>query len=110
LDHAFSTRTNRYRWFTRLYQISLLTSSAIAPVIIAFSDTIGPKIIAIAVSSFVAILAGIGRIFRFEDAWMNLRATRNALWRENTCYHAGLFDYADCPDKRILFVERITSI
>ena len=104
LEHSFSQRTNRYRWFTRVYQISLLVSSAIAPVIIALSDNIGTKIIAIAVSSFVAILAGIGRIFRFEDAWMNSRATRNALWRENTCYHAGLFDYAGCPDNVFLFV------
>jgi hypothetical protein len=110
LADSFDKRRAMYRWFTRIHQMSLLMSSAIAPVIVALANTSNLRILAILVSSLVAILTGIGRIFRFEDAWMNARVTRNALWREATCYHAGLSDYANCQDRRILFVERVTSI
>src|SRR5215469_15782350 len=100
-------RATRYRNYTRIYQISLLTSSAITPVIVAIPSTFSTQIIAVALSSLVAILTGIGRIFRFEDAWMNARVIRNALRREETCYNAGLFDYAGSEDKRTLFIKRI---
>jgi Protein of unknown function (DUF4231) len=103
-------RGSRYRNFTRLHQIFLLISAALSPVIIALSDSYTSRIAAIVMSSLVAVLAGVGRIFRSEDAWMNARVTRNALWREATYYHAGLSDYANCEDRRLLFVERVTSI
>jgi hypothetical protein len=111
LAESFDRRgNNKYRYVTRLYQVTLLASSAITPVIIALSDSNHLKILAITLSSLVAILSGLGRIFRPEDAWMNARTTRNALWREATYYHAGLSDYASSEDRRVLFVERITSI
>jgi hypothetical protein len=110
LAKSFDRRGNLYRILTRLYQVALLSSAAITPVIIAISDSTHLKFLAVALSSMVAILSGIGRIFRPEDAWMNSRITRNSLWREATYYHAGLSDYASVEDRRALFVERVTSI
>jgi hypothetical protein len=108
----FNRRSRIFRHLTRLQQVSLLVCSAITPAIIALTgaDTNGLKILAVGLSSLVAVLSGMGRIIRPEDAWMNARVTRDALHREAAYYHAGLSDYGSCGDKRLLFVERVMAV
>jgi hypothetical protein len=79
LADSFNRRGNRYRYLTRLHQVTLLASSAITPVIIALSDSNHLKILAIALSSLVAILSGHGGICPgpghcVQDATVRFRA------------------------------------
>lgn len=108
----------KFRFFARVLQTAILVLSALTPVLIALSGVeesnkdvaLALRVAAIVTSSLIAIVAGIGRIFRPEDIWMNLRALRNALWREHSLYKARLQHYGGAQNTDMMFVERVTDI
>jgi hypothetical protein len=119
LTEKMNKKGDEYHRFARTLQLCILILSAFTPVLIASSGfeqasngqlAIGLRIAAILTSSVAAILAGIGRIFRPDEMYLNARTLRNALWREHSIYKAALHDYAKIEKREILFVERVTSI
>jgi hypothetical protein len=119
LVEKMNKRGTRFRIFARILQSSILVLAALTPVLIAssafeqsISDVVARalRIFAIVTSSLTAIIAGVGRIFRPEEAYINARTIRNALWREHSLYKAGLHDYGASGNRDSLFVEKVTSL
>jgi hypothetical protein len=118
LTEKMSRKGDKSRRLARTLQTSILVLASLTPVLIALSaveqsahlDVANSlRATSIVTSSAAAIMAGIGRIFRPEDTYLNARALRNALWREHSHYRAGLHDYAASENRDALFVERVTS-
>jgi hypothetical protein len=106
----YTRRNIVYKLATRANQVLILSLSTTTPVIISLSSNAFSHDIAISLSTLVAILSGIGQIFRFETEWINAKTARNALEREDVMYRARLGIYADVPQADRAFMQAVQEI
>ena len=60
----------------------------------------------------IVIAAGIGKLFKFQENWLQFRTLAEALERESEFYKTGVADYAAAGEagRNRLFVERAENI
>jgi hypothetical protein len=62
----------------------------------------------------LSLLLAIGtsalKAFKFQENWMNFRQMAETLKQEKYFYEAELGPYANAPDKRATFVDRVESL
>ena len=94
-----------YNWF----QWSVIIVSAVLPVLVV---SIGPgyKWIAAGLSVVLAIGTSALKAFKFQENWLNYRQMSEALKQEKYFHEAGLGPYANSPDKKTTFVDRVETL
>jgi hypothetical protein len=106
----YEKRRRKFHNAFRALQVTLIMTSATAPVVTAFAEIPTMKYIGVCLSAIVAILTSLQRTLRFEDAWINARMAREDLWRERYSYLTGISEYSRVQDKESLFAQRVEAI
>lgn len=101
----------------KIYIISqwvLIVLAALTPVLVALQTEIGDSQllywIPIASSALVAILASSQKTFRYQENWINYRATCEMLRREYYLYQGEVDDYETATNKERLFIDRVETM
>ena len=99
------------KWNQRLYRVfqsyAMLAAVAI-PVLLSIDDF--RLIIVSGLAASVAGVEAITALFRFHENWVNYRTTAETLKKEIHFYRARVGEYADAPDPKVLFVERVEAL
>jgi len=96
-----------YNWF----QWSVIVFSAVLPVLVVSTfekDYI--KWATAGLSLLLAIGTSALKAFKFQENWMNFRQMAETLKQEKYFHEAELGPYANAPDKRATFVDRVESL
>ncbi len=92
-------------------QWGLIVLSSLTPVLVAAGPEMhGGKVLALCASVLVAVLSTALKTFKFEESWLNYRASCELLRREIYVYQAGVEEYKLADDKESLFIQRIERI
>jgi len=97
-----------------IFQWGLIVLAALTPVMVALSSKFpnAPWFdwIPIISSALVAILGSSLKTFRYQENWINYRATCELLRKEYYLYQAGVDEYESATNKDSLFIDRIETI
>lgn len=94
-----------FKWLQWL----IIISSALTPILI-LADIELLKWFAVVAAMLIAISASAQKAFKYQENWINYRATCETLKKELYYYNCGLQEYKNTNDKEALFVERVESL
>lgn len=95
---------NRFQW-------SVIIISAVMPVLVVSTfETAYIKWTTAGLSLILAIGTSALKAFKFQENWLNYRQLAETLKQEKYFYEAEIGSYANAPDKRALFVDRVESL
>ena len=110
--YDFKAGKNQLLYVT--FQWGLIILAALTPVLVALSTKFpnSPWFywIPTVSSALVAILGSSLKTFRYQENWINYRATCELLRKEYYLYQAGVDEYEHVTDKDSLFVDRVETI
>ena len=109
--HSNKATENKKRYYTA--EIITLTTGSLIPVInvVDAIPSFYVRIFSALLAATGIISAGIAKLCKFQENWLNFRAVAEALKRENEIYHYQIGDYAlENKKRQQLFVERIEDI
>ena len=99
--------------YKRLKLVIIISSAAI-PLMVGFIQNdnmmIWLKILTGATGVIIAVAEGVSSLYKYQDNWIQYRATAEALKRECFLYKTGAGEYRQEKDPFPLFVERIEAI
>ncbi|MES2924478.1 MAG: DUF4231 domain-containing protein [Verrucomicrobiota bacterium] len=103
--HSTKAAWNKRRYYG--VEITTLLAGALIPVVnLWIAD---PRVLSGILGGAIVIAAGIGKLFKFQENWLQFRTLAEALEREEEFYKTGVADYAGADDARrdSLLVERV---
>ena len=110
--HSRAARWNKHRFY--FMEIATLLAGAAIPVINLWivQDAHLAGLLSAILGGIVVLAAGITRLFKFQENWLQYRALVDALDREQEHYRIGAGEYArvDEAGRSRLFVERIEGL
>ena len=68
------------------------------------------RLVALAITSAVTVIAGLLKVFQFQEQWIEYRNTAENLKKEKYLYVARLDEYAAAVSAEQLFIERVESL
>jgi hypothetical protein len=92
------------------FQWSVIIISAVLPVLVVSSLKEDYKWATAGLSLILAIGTSGLKAFKFQENWLNYRQLAETLKQEKYFYEAELGPYANAPDKRATFVDRVESL
>jgi hypothetical protein len=109
--HAAKARWNKQRFYGT--EITTLVAGALIPVVNLLA--LGPYwagLFSGLLGGVVVIATAIGKLFKFQENWLQYRALVETLDREVEMYMNGVADYAkaDQADRNRLLVERVENL
>jgi len=94
-----------FKWLQWL----IIISSALTPILIlANIDFL--KWFAVAAATIIAVSASAQKAFKYQENWINYRATCETLKKELYYYNCNLQGYNNAKDKEALFIDRVESL
>ena len=109
--HAAKARWNKKRFYAM--EITTLVAGALIPVVnlVALSSYWAASLSGL-LGGVVVIATAIGKLFKFQENWLQYRALVETLDREVEMYLNGVADYArvDQTDRNRLLVERVENL
>jgi len=110
--YDFKAGKNQFLYVT--FQWGLIVLAALTPVLVALSSKFPESPwfywIPTASSALVAILGSSLKTFRYQENWVNYRATCELLRKEYYLFQAGVDEYESAANKDSLFIDRIETI
>jgi hypothetical protein len=110
--HSEKANWNKTKYY--LAEIITLGAGALIPVINVFDVLSNPNLIRIlsaALAALAVFSAGISKLYKFQENWLNFRALAEALRREKELYFYHVGDYESQTDRRQkLLVERVENM
>jgi hypothetical protein len=100
------------RWFYAA-EIATLLAGALIPILNVWviDDPWIARVLSSVLGAVVVIAAGVAKLFKFQENWLQYRAIAESLGRERELYAGKVADYAIADDKReALLVERIEAL
>jgi hypothetical protein len=108
--HSDKAAWNKRRF--HLAEMMTLVAGVMVPVanLIPIGDA--SRILAAALGAIVVIATGASKLYKFQENWLEFRATSEALTRELELYEAKAGDYeiANARDRNGLLVERVEGL
>ena len=101
------------RWYYR-FQTAIISFSAATTLTLAVEGYLQGmgwlRLAALTMASIVTILAGLLKVYRFQEHWIDYRNTAETLKKERYLHKAGIGEYgnSDSPDR--LFVDRVETL
>ncbi len=109
--HSDKATTNKNRYY--FAETITLVAGASIPVINVLDVLPSPalKFISASLAAFIVISAGLSKVFKYQENWLNFRALAEALKREKELYlyKVGDYDREDEQREKIL-IERIENL
>ena len=102
----YDNQSISYKRLTYLFQIPMISLSAIIPVF-AVLDI---RLVTVVMSAIVAVFMGILNFSKFEEKWQNYRTTCELLRKELYYFKSRIDHYKTAESPEELFVERIESL
>lgn len=97
-----------------LTQAILIIFAALTPVIVTLQGKYLENEIlfwaSIVTSAVVAILATVQKTFRYQENWINYRATCETLRKEYYLYQGEVDNYESTENKERMFIDRVETI
>jgi hypothetical protein len=109
--HAAKARWNKQRFYAT--EITTLVAGALIPVVNLLGlGTYWAGLFSGLLGGVVVIATAIGKLFKFQENWLQYRALVETLDREVEMYMNGVADYAkaDQADRNRLLVERVENL
>jgi hypothetical protein len=110
--HSEKANWNKTKYY--LAEIITLVSGAIIPVINVvdvFPDPAMVRMLSASLAALAVLAAGISKLYKFQENWLNFRALAEALRREKELYFYHVGDYESQVDRRQkLLVERVENM
>ena len=109
--HAAKARWNKQRFYAM--EITTLVSGALIPVVNLLAlGTYWAGVFSGLLGGVVVIATAIGKLFKFQENWLQYRALVETLDREVEIYMNGVADYAkiEQADRNRLLVERVENL
>ena len=105
----YESQAGKNKGLYNAFQWGVILISAIMPVmVVSFSQDY--KLVTAGLSLMLAIGTSGLKAFKFQENWMNFRQVAETLKQEKYFYEADLGPYANAPDKRAMFVDRVESV
>lgn len=106
--HSVKATWNKRRYYG-VEIMTLLAGAAIPVVNLWVAD---PRVLSGILGGVIVVAAGVGKLFKFQENWLQFRTLAEALEREEELYKTGVADYAGADDARRggLLVERVENI
>ena len=110
--HSAKAAWNKRRYY--LMEVATLLSGAAIPIVNVWgADSVyWTRVISAVLGAIVVVAAGIGKLFKFQENWLQYRTVVEALDREEEHYKIGASEYAglDQGARDKLLVERIEGL
>ena len=95
----------------RALSIYLIVASAVLTPLIALAPDQGCwRVMTVALSATLVVATGMLAHLKSHENWLSYRASWDALKRERRLFETGSGPYRSCPDKALLFVERVEAV
>lgn len=105
----YSEKAIHFKRLYKFFQWMVIVLSASIPVLILIVP-VEKQLITVAISVVLTISTSALKTFKFQENWISYRILSETLKKERYFYDAELGDYANCDDKKSLFVERVESL
>ena len=90
---------------------TLLAGAGVPIVAVAVANPLHARILSAVLGAVVLVAAGLAKLMKFQENWLQYRAVAEALAREREFYTAKTGDYALADDKReALLVDRVEAL
>ena len=108
--HAREAARNKRRFYAA--EIATLLAGASIPVVnVWVVDPVTARVLSALLGAVVVVAAGLARLMKFQENWLQYRAVAEALGREREFYAEKAGDYAIADDKReALLVDRVEAL
>ena len=110
----YSAKAGSNKWRYLFFQTAILVLSGVTTLAVAagiyFSGVSWIRLVALSSTTLVTVLAGLMKVYRFQEQWIEYRDTSETLKKEKHIYTAKLGDYATATSAEKLFVERVESL
>ncbi len=109
--HNARAAWNKRRFY--FVEITTLLAGAAIPIVnLWVSDSDLSRVLSGLLGGVILVAAGIGKLFKFHENWLQFRTLAEALEREAEFYRTGVADYAaaDEAGRNRLLVERVENI
>lgn len=119
VDHQASWHSEKAGWNKHWFygmEIATLASGAIIPIINLAADSVLSAtwrgLISAILAIIVVLAAGISKLFKFQENWLNYRALAEVLKREKELYLNGVGEYnlPTEPEKNKVLVSRVEDV
>ena len=100
-------------WYYRVEVATLLAGAAVPIVLLwAADDPYWARVIAAVLGGVVVVATAVGKLFKFQENWLQYRTLVENLDREEEHFRNGAADYAtaDAAERNRLFVERVENV
>ncbi len=108
--HAREAARNKRRFYAA--EIATLLAGAAIPIVaVAVADPLIARVLSALLGAVVLVAAGLARLMKFQENWLQYRAVAEALGREREFYaeKAGDYAVADAP-REALLVDRVEAL
>ena len=107
--HSRKATMNKKRYYTA--EIITLTTGSLIPVINVLNIPGPVRLMSALLAAAGVISAGIAKLCKYQENWLNFRAVAEALKREKEIYEHQIGDYElDNGKRQKLLVERVEEI
>lgn len=111
--HSEKATYNKNRYY--LTEIFTLVAGGLIPVVnvlTIFPQENAVRVISALLGAIVVVGAGIGKLYKFQENWINLRNVAETLKREKELYfhQIGEYEIKDDNDRKKILVERVENI
>lgn len=109
--HSARATWNKRRFY--FAEITTLLAGAAIPVVnLWITGSNLSRVLSGILGGVIVVAAGIGKLFKFQENWLQFRTLAEALEREAEYYKTGVADYAaaDEAGRNRLLVERVENI
>lgn len=108
-----SKATFNKQWY-HYFQTAILGLSAVTTLTIAvgmyFQDNSWIRLVALTITATVTVLAGLLKVYRFQEQWIEYRDTAETLKKEKYLYKARIGEYAKADSPEQMFVDRVETL
>ena len=108
--HSQKARHNKSRF--RMYEIIVIFSGAIIPIVNIIEVEPGTRIISSILGGLIAIVTAVTQLEKYQENWILYRTTSELLKKEKYYYENEVGEYSglDESNRKKMLVERVESI
>lgn len=110
--HSGKSRLNKNRFYA--VEVITLVAGGLIPVVNVLTNIPDPwqRVVSTLLAALIVIAAGIGKLYKFQENWLNYRLVEEVLRREREFHLYGLGEYEEqsVEQRNKILVERVETI
>lgn len=107
--HSDKATWNKRRFYA--VEIAVLAAGALVPIVNVWASSEVARVLSALLGGVVVVAAGVGKLLKFQENWLQFRSIAEALGRERELFSGKVGDYAGADDRReALLVDRVEAL